>query len=61
MRSLVGIVRMTYVIDPRESSGYLFRAPRFLAQAFCWWHARCRAADTRVTGYWDVASSPDGD
>jgi hypothetical protein len=61
VRTFLSLFCMAYVIDPFESFGYLFRAPRFLAQAFCWWHARCRAVDSRVTGCWHYAYSPDGD
>ena len=36
-------MRLMYVFDARESEGHLFRAPEWVAKAFCWlyrWEAR---------------------
>lgn len=42
-------MRLMYVFDPRESEGYLFRAPEFIARLFC-----------RLNGRYDYATTPEG-
>lgn len=47
-------MKLVYVIDARESDGYLFRAPRVIAQLFCSayrWNARRDSRFNREYGY----------
>lgn len=47
-------MQLMYVIDARESDGYLFRAPKFIAAVFCAayrWNARRDSRFNREYGY----------
>lgn len=47
-------MRLMYVIDAKEADGYLFRAPKVIAQLFCAayrWNARRDSRFNREYGY----------
>jgi hypothetical protein len=47
-------MRLKYVIDAKEADGYLFRAPKFVAQLFCAayrWNSRRDSRFNREYGY----------
>lgn len=61
-RTIAGPFRTAYVIDCRQAGdGYLFRAPRFVAAAFCRVVAEQARYDSRVAVQaWDHAPTPEG-